>query len=110
AYWLLMWLFAYVPHRMEGEHKFNAKDNVYKMTNVTGGILNSNGFNLAIPLLNQHLHNIHHLYPQLPFTHYGAIWAKHKEALIAAGTEIHPVYSATQGWKWDENADGSKRR
>ncbi|CAO3567297.1 unnamed protein product [Mortierella alpina] len=110
AYWLLMWLFAYVPHRMEGEHKFNAKDNVYKMTNVTGGILNSNGFNLAIPLLNQHLHNIHHLYPQLPFTHYGAIWAKHKDALMAAGTEIHPVYSATQGWKWDENVDGTKRR
>ncbi|KAF9953817.1 hypothetical protein BGZ72_005111 [Mortierella alpina] len=110
AYWLLTWLFAYVPHRMEGDHKFSAKDNVYKMTNVTGGILNSNGFNLAIPLLNQHLHNIHHLYPQLPFTHYGAIWAKHKDALMAAGTEIHPVYSATQGWKWDENVDGSKRR
>ncbi|KAG0201831.1 hypothetical protein BGX28_005456 [Mortierella sp. GBA30] len=110
AYWLLMWLFAYVPHRPAGDHQFNAKDNVYKMTNVTGGILNSNGFNLAIPLLNQHLHNIHHLYPQLPFTRYGAIWAKHKDALIAAGTEIHPVYSAEQGWKWDENLDGTKRR
>ncbi|KAF9183411.1 hypothetical protein BGZ51_001549 [Haplosporangium sp. Z 767] len=110
AYWLLMWLFAYVPHRPGGDHQYSATDNVYKMTNVTGGILNSNGFNLAIPLLNQHLHNIHHLYPQLPFTRYGAIWAKHKDALIAAGTEIHPVYSSKQGWKWDENLDGSKKQ
>ncbi|KAG0263367.1 hypothetical protein BG011_008888 [Mortierella polycephala] len=110
AYWLLMWLFAYVPHRPDGDRQYSATDNVYKMTNVTGGILNSNGFNLAIPLLNQHLHNIHHLYPQLPFTRYGAIWAKHKDALIAAGTEIHPVYSSKQGWKWDESLDGSKRQ
>jgi fatty acid desaturase len=92
-----MWLFAYVPHRPSGDHQYNAQDNVYKMTNVTGGILRSNGMNLAIPLLNQHLHNIHHLYPQLPFTRYGAIWAKHKDALIAAGTEIHPIYSSSQG-------------
>ncbi|KAG0054717.1 hypothetical protein BGZ83_010612 [Gryganskiella cystojenkinii] len=110
AYWLLMWLFAYVPHRPDGDHQFNAKDNVYKMTNVTGGILHSNGVNLAIPLLNQHLHNIHHLYPQLPFTRYGTIWAKHKDALIAAGTEIHPIYSSTQGWKWNENIDGAPRK
>ncbi|KAG0325323.1 hypothetical protein BGZ99_000779 [Dissophora globulifera] len=109
AYWLLVWLFAYVPHRPDGEHQFHANDNVYKMTSVTGGILKSNGLNLAIPLLNQHLHNIHHLYPQLPFTHYGAIWAKHKDALIAAGTETHPIYSAKQGWKWDEGLDGRKR-
>ncbi|KAG0039005.1 hypothetical protein BGZ82_010011 [Podila clonocystis] len=78
------------------------------MTNVTGGILRSDGLNLAIPLLNQHLHNIHHLYPQLPFTRYGAIWCKHKDALIAAGTEIHPVYSKNQGWRWDENLDGTR--
>ncbi|KAF9353776.1 hypothetical protein BGX26_008446 [Mortierella sp. AD094] len=109
AYWLLMWLFAYVPHRPDGDHQFNANDNVYKMTNVTGGILRSDGFNLAVPLLNQHLHNIHHLYPQLPFTHYGHIWAKHKDALIAAGTEIHPVYSAKQGWNWDERMDGTRK-
>ncbi|KAG0005229.1 hypothetical protein BGZ79_006149 [Entomortierella chlamydospora] len=79
------------------------------MTSVTGGILRSDGFNLAIPLLNQHLHNIHHLYPQLPFTHYGRIWAKHKDALIAGGTEIHPVYSAKQGWRWDERMDGTRK-
>ncbi|KAG0020109.1 hypothetical protein BGZ80_004745 [Entomortierella chlamydospora] len=109
AYWLLMWLFAYVPHRPDGDHQFNANDNIYKMTSVTGGILRSDGFNLAIPLLNQHLHNIHHLYPQLPFTHYGRIWAKHKDALIAGGTEIHPVYSAKQGWRWDERMDGTRK-
>ncbi|KAG0375028.1 hypothetical protein BGX24_009616 [Mortierella sp. AD032] len=101
AYWLLVWLFAYVPHRPDGDHQYNQKDNVYKTTSVTGGILNSNGFNLAVPLLNQHLHNIHHLYPQLPFTRYGAIWAKHKDALIAAGTETHPVYEAKKGWAWN---------
>ncbi|KAI1312630.1 hypothetical protein EDD11_002902 [Mortierella claussenii] len=110
AYWLLMWLFAYVPHRSDGDHQYNAQDNIYKMTNVTGGILRSDGLNLAVPLLNQHLHNIHHLYPQLPFTHYGRIWTKYKDALIAAGTEIHPVYSAKQGWKWDEDLDGSRRQ
>ncbi|KAF9585166.1 hypothetical protein BGW38_003629 [Lunasporangiospora selenospora] len=109
AYWLLMWLFAYVPHRPDGDHQFSAADNIYKMTNVTGGILRSDGFNLAIPLLNQHLHNIHHLYPQLPFTRYGAIWSKHKDALIEAGTEIHPVYSSKQGWKWNERLDGTQR-
>ncbi|KAF9919730.1 hypothetical protein BGZ65_011870 [Modicella reniformis] len=108
AYFLLVWLFAYVPHRSDGEHRFNAQDNVYKATNMTGGILNSNGFNLAIPLLNQHLHNIHHMYPQLPFTHYGKIWAKYKNELIAAGTEIHPLYSSKQGWKWNEGLDGKR--
>ncbi|KAG0296647.1 hypothetical protein BGZ96_008946 [Linnemannia gamsii] len=109
AYWLLVWLFAYVPHRPDGDHQFNQKDNVYKTTSVTGGILNSNGFNLAIPLLNQHLHNIHHLYPQLPFTRYGKIWAKHKDALIAAGTETHPVYEAKKDWAWNETFDGKKK-
>ncbi|KAG0225878.1 hypothetical protein BGW41_004476 [Actinomortierella wolfii] len=93
AHWLLVWLFAYVPHKM-GE----ANGNIYKTTSVTGGVLRSNGLNLAIPLLNQHLHNIHHLYPQLPFTHYSAIWRKHKDALIEAGTEIHPVYSHENSW------------
>ncbi|KAG0311128.1 hypothetical protein BGZ97_012067 [Linnemannia gamsii] len=109
AYWLLVWLFAYVPHRPDGDHQFNQKDNVYKTTSVTGGILNSNGFNLAVPLLNQHLHNIHHLYPQLPFTRYGKIWAKHKDALIAAGTETHPVYHAKKDWAWNETFDGKKK-
>ncbi|KAG9327335.1 hypothetical protein KVV02_007111 [Mortierella alpina] len=91
AWWLLTCLFAYVPHRQQGEHHYTVLDNVYKTTSVTGGILSSNGLNLAVPLLNQHLHNIHHLYPQLPFSHYGAIWAKHKDALIEAGTEIRPL-------------------
>ena len=80
-----------MPHRSSGEHQYTVLDNVYKATSVTGGILSSNGMNLAVPLLNQHLHNIHHLYPQLPFTQYGAIWAKHKDALIAAGTEVRPL-------------------
>ncbi|KAF9285857.1 hypothetical protein BGZ68_003518 [Mortierella alpina] len=93
AWWLLIYRFAYVPHRQHGKHHHTVLDNIYKATNVTGGILNSNGLNLAVPLLNQHLHNIHHLYPRLPFSHYGAIWAKHKVALIAAGTEIRPLYS-----------------
>ncbi|KAF9196327.1 hypothetical protein BGZ49_002839 [Haplosporangium sp. Z 27] len=110
AYWLLVWLFSYIPHRSSGDHLISAKDNIYKTTSAIGGILHSNGFNLAIPLLNQHLHNIHHLYPQLPFTHYGHIWAKHKDALIAAGTEINPVYDSKQGWKWDEPLDGSLKK
>ncbi|KAF9108596.1 hypothetical protein BGX29_010202 [Mortierella sp. GBA35] len=110
AYWLLVWLFAYVPHRPEGDHQYSQNDNVYKTTSVTGGILNSNGFNLAIPLLNQHLHNIHHLYPQLPFTRYGAIWAKHKDALIAAGTEVHPVYESKKSWAWNEGFNGRQKK
>ncbi|KAF9569917.1 hypothetical protein EC968_002442 [Mortierella alpina] len=93
AWWLLTYLFAYVPHRQDAEHHYTVLDNIYKATSVTGGIMSSNGVNLAIPLLNQHLHNIHHLYPQLPFSHYGAIWAKHKHALIAAGTDIRPLFS-----------------
>jgi fatty acid desaturase len=55
------------------------------------------------------LHNIHHLYPQLPFTRYGKIWAKHKDALIAAGTETHPVYHAKKDWAWNETFDGKKK-
>ncbi|KAG0054718.1 hypothetical protein BGZ83_010613 [Gryganskiella cystojenkinii] len=107
ALWSLMWLIGYVPHRLEDDNYLNAEDNVYKMTSMTGGILRSDGFNLMLPLLNHHLHNIHHLYPQLPFTSYGAIWAKHKDALIAAGTEVRPIYSASQGWKWNEKFEGS---
>ena len=46
---------------------------------------------LAIPMLNQDLHNIHHLYPYLPFYTYGQIWQKHRDELVQRGTRVLPL-------------------
>jgi fatty acid desaturase len=42
--------------------------------------------------LSQNYHNIHHLYPFLPFYHYGAVWRKHKVELIKRGTRVLPIF------------------
>lgn len=37
---------------------------------VTGMLSPDDGLDLSIPLLYQNLHNVHHLYPTIPFYRY----------------------------------------
>ena len=43
-------------------------------------------------MLYQNFHNIHHLYPWLPFYKYSAIWYKFDEYFIQEGTKIVPFF------------------
>ena len=43
---------------------------------------------LSLPLMGQNLHNIHHLYPTVPFYLYSPIWVRHQHQLRALGTPI----------------------
>jgi fatty acid desaturase len=69
----LMYVFDYVPHR---PYLSTAHHDPFRATNVTsklhpalpGGFLTSSG--LSVLLLFQNYHNIHHLYPFLPFYRY----------------------------------------
>ena len=46
----------------------------------------------SVLLLHQNYHNIHHLYPYIPFYKYGSIWAKHRQELIDRGTRVLPFF------------------
>ena len=89
---ILSYLFDYLPHR---DHKFTIQTNKYKATNMTEGIFNNNPNTqlLSILTLNQlTYHNIHHLYPRIPFYRYPGVWIKQKEELINRGTPIQSIF------------------
>mmetsp|Transcript_8291 Transcript_8291/g.17241 ORF Transcript_8291/g.17241 Transcript_8291/m.17241 type:complete len:422 (+) Transcript_8291:205-1470(+) len=81
----LMYFFDYLPHR---PHKVPHAADPYKATSVTTFLRERL---LAIPMLNQDLHNIHHLYPYLPFYAYSRIWQKHRDELVRRGTRVLPL-------------------
>jgi len=82
----LMYVFDYVPHR---PHLIPVKDDLYRSTSVTELWPFSSGVS-SVLLLCQNYHNIHHLYPYLPFYKYGCLWAKHRHALVDRGTRVLP--------------------
>ena len=90
---ILSFLFDYLPHRF---HEVDIHESKYKTTNMTHGLFSKNGkVNkcLAILTCNQlTYHNIHHLYPKVPFYVYGEIWDKNKEFLIDKGCPIQSVF------------------
>lgn len=90
---LLSFLFDYLPHRF---YNVDIQESKYKTTNMTHGLFSKNGkVNkcLAILTCNQlTYHNIHHLYPKVPFYVYGEIWDKNKEFLINKGCPIQSVF------------------
>ena len=67
AIMMLAYAFDYVPHR---PHKVPRTVDEYRTTSRIDGLFSVGGVDLSIPLLNQNYHNIHHLYPQIPFYRY----------------------------------------
>jgi fatty acid desaturase len=61
---LLAWAFDYVPHR---PHRVARAADPYAATARIDGVFSSPGWDLTLPLLYQNYHNIHHLYPTVPF-------------------------------------------
>ena len=82
----LMFVFDYLPHR---PHLVPYKEDKYLSTSVVSSVFD--GF-LTPFLLSQNYHNIHHLYPFLPFYRYGRVWRRHKDELIRRGTRVLPFF------------------
>ncbi len=86
----LMYVFDYVPHR---PHKIPFSQDPYKSTSVTSHLFSwlPEG-HLTIPLLFQNYHNIHHLYPYIPFYRYSVVWFKHRAKMRELGTRELPFF------------------
>ena len=103
----LAYIFVFIPHRR------HSTPDMYKGTNVTslincqtkdylnaGKNKNENenersvaALKILTPLmLCQNYHNIHHLYPWIPFYKYSKIWYKFDEYFIQKGTKIVPLF------------------
>eukprot|EP00928_Gymnodinium_smaydae_P061736 TRINITY_DN45758_c0_g1_i1.p1 TRINITY_DN45758_c0_g1~~TRINITY_DN45758_c0_g1_i1.p1 ORF type:complete len:414 (-),score=43.16 TRINITY_DN45758_c0_g1_i1:230-1471(-) len=96
----LMYVFDYVPHR---PHKVPHTENPYMATSATRGIFGTVG-ELDVPMLAQNLHNIHHLFPRVPFYRYRAVWNAHRSELITRGTRELPLFL------WDRSAHCAELR
>ena len=90
---ILSILFDYLPHR---EYTHTIRDNKYLTTNMTHGLFSTRGdVNkvLAALTFNQlTYHNIHHLYPKLPFYEYHSKWQSEKDALLKKGIKVQSVF------------------
>ena len=90
---ILSILFDYLPHRY---YDNNINENKYKTTNMTHGLFSKNGkVNKVIAFLTCNqltYHNIHHLYPKVPFYHYQKIWEDNKNKLIKLETPVQSVF------------------
>lgn len=84
---LLSFSFDYLPHR---PHTVEMTQNPYKATAVTS-LFKQCTWMLTWPLLYQNYHNIHHLWPYLPFYYYARVWHSKKDQLVELGTEIIPI-------------------
>ena len=98
---LLAWSFDYVPHRPHTHARVGT--DVVGCTSKVGGVFSSPGTGDAPPaldkvLLYQTYHNVHHLFPTVPFYRYAAIWRRHRDELLAAGTPVASVVDATRPW------------
>lgn len=103
----LAYSFDYAPHH---PHAVARSEDIYACTSMIGGLLDpKDGIDLTIPLLYQNYHNIHHLYPTVPFYKYPALWLNHRKELLALGT---PVGSWFGCWRVDkpasQEAEGQK--
>lgn len=92
---ILTYLFDYIPHR---DHSISIKNNKYKATHMTQGIFsrNPNTKLLSILTLNQlTYHNIHHLWPKIPFDRYPLIWNEYRSELIKRETPLQTIFNNT---------------
>jgi len=89
----LMITFDYWPHRA---HEYSAREQPYKATNFTRGILSVDEPSwvhaiLGIIMLNQDIHLIHHLWPHIPFYKMPQIYKNHKDELVEKGARMIPI-------------------
>jgi len=89
----LMYAFDFLPHRA---HAFSDRQNPYKATNFTRGILDPSEPTwvhsvLGILLLNQDIHLVHHLYPFIPWYKYPVIYQHRREEMIRKGAREIPI-------------------
>lgn len=84
---ILQYFFGFIPHR---PHMVSYKDDPYMSTSATRGLFGSVA-ELDVLMLSQNMHNIHHLFPQVPFYRYKSIWRAHQDELISQGTRVLPV-------------------
>ncbi|ETO11125.1 Delta(12)-fatty acid dehydrogenase [Reticulomyxa filosa] len=85
----LAFVFDYLPHRPH-----QSKD-IYLDTNVTALLstdtLLSKEWNIGsitLPMLYQNYHNVHHLYPWIPFYAYNRVWWHYFEFFLSKGTQV----------------------
>ncbi|KAI8607841.1 fatty acid desaturase-domain-containing protein [Chytriomyces sp. MP71] len=91
---MLAFSFDYVPHR---PHKVDIKANPYLATTKIDGLFSKDDVNLDWLILFQNYHNIHHLYPTIPFYNYKKIWVKYEKELLVLGTPVGHFIS-TDPW------------
>jgi beta-carotene hydroxylase len=96
----LAYSFDYAPHH---PHDTRRADDIYACTSMIGGLLHpQDGIDLTFPLIYQNYHNIHHLYPTVPFYKYPALWLNHRKELLALGTPIGSWFGC---WRVDRPAE-----
>jgi beta-carotene hydroxylase len=86
----LAFSFDYLPHR---PHSTTRAHNPIKATCVTSLCTRSDAWLLTLPLLHQNYHNVHHIFPYIPFYLYSKAWAALSPVLLDMGTQVQPVFS-----------------
>jgi ring-1,2-phenylacetyl-CoA epoxidase subunit PaaE len=86
---ILAYMFDYVPHYPQA---IPGIVNPYKATAYLDGLFRSKDMKLDYLLLYQNYHNIHHLYPTIPFYLMGQVWSKYEAKLRELGTSINQVF------------------
>jgi fatty acid desaturase len=86
---ILAYLFDYVPHYPQ---QVASVVNPYKASAYLDGLFRTNDVKLDYMLLYQNYHNIHHLYPTIPFYLMGQVWTKYEKKLRELGTTINRVF------------------
>lgn len=90
---LLAYSFDYLPHR---PHTATRAQDPIAATCVTS-LVGRCTWPLTWPLLQQNYHNIHHLWPFLPFYCYERVWTATQHQLLALGTAVIPVFGGGGG-------------
>ena len=65
-------------------------ESMIKATSVVS-VMNEVTWPLTWPLLHQNYHNIHHLWPYIPFYYYSDVWVAYRNELMDLGTDIRPL-------------------
>ena len=83
----LAFTFDYLPHR---PHTSTRAQNPIKATSVTSLLSDTDAWLLTLPLLHQNYHNIHHIWPYIPFYRYSRAWQALSPALMDMGKRPAP--------------------
>jgi len=88
---LLMYVFDYIPHR---PHLIPRTENHFKATHVALPPFGMSESYFTGAMLFQNYHNIHHLFPFLPFYCYSRVWKAHRKDFLRNGTREIPFFAS----------------